>query len=569
MGGVINKLFFEYSTFQNIPAIMCSPKPKLLSMGLIALCITASSQASRPKGVRAELASFYDPAADFKCLDGSNLIPFIQVNDDYCDCEDGSDEPGTSACPNGKFFCENAGHKALVIPSSRVGDTVCDCCDGSDESDSNKVTCENTCDEAGRAAREAAVAANRVAIEGFKKRKSMVNEAKVLLDEQLVKVQELEAKKAGLEASKENKQKYKEETEAPEKEALDYYRRIEEEEKKKQEEVEAAAAAADAVEYFSILDTDLDGVVTMSELQARPGLDTNKDGEVSEEEAKFFLGDQETFDIESFVESKFALIKPYLELEQAAPAPTEDAEEVELTPPVEEYHAPDHPMMTPPPTDFDPDAPDHPMMTPSPEDVESDYTEETDEDENEDMDYDINDHEDEDDEETAKADDIKEDKPKYDDKTQVLINNAEAARRAFNDVEKEIKDAEKEIEQLKASLEKDYGEDKVFAVLSGQCFEYTDNEYTYKMCPFDHCTQGGTRLGNWGEWTGPEGDPYASMKFTGGQTCWNGPARSTIVHLHCGVDNDVTSVSEPNKCEYEMHFSTPAACKLPAGHDEL
>merc|ERR1712106_276109 len=514
---------------------------KLLSVST--LMVSPSVLASRPKGVRAELASFYDPAADFKCLDGSNLIPFIQVNDDYCDCEDGSDEPGTSACPNGKFFCENAGHKALVIPSSRVGDTVCDCCDGSDESDSNKVTCENTCDEAGRAAREAAVAANRVAIEGFKKRKSMVNEAKVLLDEQLVKVQELEAKKAGLEASKENKQKYKEETEAPEKEALDYYRRIEEEEKKKQEEEEAASAAAEAAKYFSILDTDLDGVVTMTELQARPGLDTNKNGDVSEEEAKFFLGDKETFDFESFKDSGFALIKPYLELEQAAPAPTEDAEEVELTPPVEEYHAPDHPMMTPPPTDFDPDAPDHPMMTPS--------------------------HEDEDDEETAKSDDIKEDKPKYDDKTQVLINNAEAARRAFNDVEKEIKDAEKEIEQLKSSLEKDYGEDKVFAVLSGQCFEYTDNEYTYKMCPFDHCTQGGTRLGNWREWTGPEGDPYASMKFTGGQTCWNGPARSTIVHLHCGVDNDVTSVSEPNKCEYEMHFSTPAACKLPAGHDEL
>jgi len=530
--------------------------------------VSPSVLASRPKGVRVEIASFYNPATDFKCLDGSNLIPFIQVNDDYCDCADGSDEPGTSACPNGKFFCENAGHKALVIPSSRVGDTVCDCCDGSDEWDS-RATCENTCDEEGRAAREAFEAATRVALEGFKIRQSMASEARVILDEKHIQVQGHEQKKADLESIKDVKQKLKDDAEAPEQAALDYYKRIEEEEKKKQEEEEAASAAAEAAKYFSILDTDLDGVVTMTELQARPGLDTNKDGEVSEEEAKFFLGDQETFDIESFVESKFALIKPYLELEQAAPAPTEDAEEVELTPPVEEYHAPDHPMMTPPPTDFDPDAPDHPMMTPSPEDVESDYTEETDEDENEDMDYDINDHEDEDDEETAKADDIKEDKPKYDDKTQVLINNAEAARRAFNDVEKEIKDAEKEIEQLKASLEKDYGEDKVFAVLSGQCFEYTDNEYTYKMCPFDHCTQGGTRLGNWGEWTGPEGDPYASMKFTGGQTCWNGPARSTIVHLHCGVDNDVTSVSEPNKCEYEMHFSTPAACKLPVGHDEL
>ena len=37
------------------------------------------------------------------------------------------------------------------------------------------------------------------------------------------------------------------------------------------------------------------------------------------------------------------------------------------------------------------------------------------------------------------------------------------------------------------------------------------------------------------------------MKFTGGQTCWNGPARSTQVHLHCGGDNQLTAVSEPNR----------------------
>merc|ERR1719466_717012 len=104
----------------------------------------------------------------------------------------------------------------------------------------------------------------------------------------MVKVQELEAKKAQLVTSKDEKLKLKDEAEAPEKEALDYYKRIEEEEKKRQEEEEAATAAAEAAEYFSILDTDMDGVVTMAELQARPGLDTNKDGEVSEDEAKFF-----------------------------------------------------------------------------------------------------------------------------------------------------------------------------------------------------------------------------------------------------------------------------------------
>merc|ERR1719470_389879 len=313
----------------------------------------------------------------------------------------------------------------------------------------------------GRAAREAFEEATRVALEGFKIRQSMANEAQVMLNEKMAQVQDQEKKKVELEALKEEKQKFKEEAEAPEKEALDYYKRIEEEEKKRQEEEEAASVAAEATEYFSLLDTDNDGTITMAELQARPGLDTNKDGEVSEDEAKFFLGDKETFDMETFKDTGFALLKPYLELQQVAPAPTDDAEAVELTPPVEEYHAPDHPMMTPPPTDFDSAVPDHPMMTPSPDTYEiDDYTEEN---VDEDEDYDINDH----------------------------------------------------------------GDDRVFAVLSGQCFSHTDNEYTYKMCPFDHCSQRGkhggseTRLGGWGEWTGPEGDKYASMKFTGGQGCWN------------------------------------------------
>merc|ERR1712013_644085 len=40
----------------------------------------------------------------FECLESKELIVFSMVNDDYCDCKDGSDEPSTSACP-GTFFC--------------------------------------------------------------------------------------------------------------------------------------------------------------------------------------------------------------------------------------------------------------------------------------------------------------------------------------------------------------------------------------------------------------------------------------------------------------------------------
>uniref|UniRef100_A0A2M3ZL09 Putative glucosidase ii beta subunit-like protein n=1 Tax=Anopheles braziliensis TaxID=58242 RepID=A0A2M3ZL09_9DIPT len=78
--------------------------------------------------------------APFRCLQTGRELSWDRVNDDYCDCpEDGSDEPSTSACTNGRFYCRfQKRHRTgrgrdRSIPSGWVNDGVCDCCDGSDE----------------------------------------------------------------------------------------------------------------------------------------------------------------------------------------------------------------------------------------------------------------------------------------------------------------------------------------------------------------------------------------------------------------------------------------------------
>ncbi|XP_016844650.1 uncharacterized protein LOC100118043 [Nasonia vitripennis] len=78
---------------------------------------------------------FPNSKGKFVCFSTKEELDYIKVNDDYCDCPlDGSDEPGTSACNNGVFYCEKVSKKSAVkIPSYKVNDGVCDCCDGSDE----------------------------------------------------------------------------------------------------------------------------------------------------------------------------------------------------------------------------------------------------------------------------------------------------------------------------------------------------------------------------------------------------------------------------------------------------
>lgn len=113
---------------------------------LCSLLQIAGAQGTQEKGqIRGVEPSKLEAYRYWKgCLDGSNTKAVL--NDDFCDCVDGSDEPSTTACYNGTFYCQNEGHVPSFIKSMQVDDGFCDpaCCDGTDE---KSGFCPNICKE--------------------------------------------------------------------------------------------------------------------------------------------------------------------------------------------------------------------------------------------------------------------------------------------------------------------------------------------------------------------------------------------------------------------------------------
>jgi protein kinase C substrate 80K-H len=126
----------------------------------------------------------------------------------------------------------------------------------------------------------------------------------------------------------------------------------------------------------------------------------------------------------------------------------------------------------------------------------------------------------------------------------------------YEESDRKYRDVESELSDVQRKISTDTGLNGEFASMIGVCFEFEDREYIYKLCPFDRTVQkskannGETSIGNWKSWGDAEDkSKYNVMKFENGQGCWNGPQRSTKVLVTCGLENKVTSVSEPNRCE--------------------
>jgi len=383
------------------------------------------------RGVHPSDAPHYS-GTTFACKDGSQTaLPMSKVNDDYCDCVDSSDEPGTSACPSGSFFCHNLGHLSKVIFASTVNDGICDCCDGSDEY-AGKVKCENNCFALGEETREE----KRKEIEAFKRgmaiRNQYVQKAKSTREE---KEKEVEQLKASL---------------VPKQEILEQL----------QAQVGALEAKANAAKEL------------LAKYKPADSKEQHEGEEAAEEE------EEEEADQEEAEQEEEA------EEEEEVPEETKDqASEVELL---------------------------------------------------------------------ERTEDVRE-----------ILEQAEKDVADLGELQKKINDAQHEVNEIKLDisthedyLKVDIGDD-AFQGIRDQTFELHTHQYTYKFTPFKEVKQHSTRLGIWGKWI-DEG--HTQMEYSGGERCWNGPDRKTIVNLSCGDTNEVLSVQEPNKCEYLMEFVTPAAC---------
>ncbi|WVW81324.1 hypothetical protein I302_103315 [Kwoniella bestiolae CBS 10118] len=514
--------------------------------------LAAENKPVTPSSIRGLNPALYDkyepnPAGTFQCLDGSKIIKYSAINDDYCDCPDGSDEPGTSACHNGVFWCKNQGHIPGQVLSSRVNDGICDpeCCDGSDEWATG--ACPDKCAEIGKKFREEEEAIRKTRKTGSKVRGTYIKWA--------------QGEKTRLESELESKKK---------------------EVKDKEQEVEKARVALEKTESKSKEDLEkkklsplyqslLTHRLTLTRLRSKSQrlqseLDTLHS--LLDELSKGYNPNYQDMAVK-------AAVVGYEELTgKAAASPSEE----------------EKPQVDQPPQEQEEEIKDWELDELERKDLEGLLWQAGPEDEGDD-----------DDEEEGgllwKIDEYIPDSlydswegvrdtaiewmirlgligKKKASKTSIAEGpHVAAAREKHRNLSNELNKLNNAITNTENTLEKmdkEYGPQAEWKKLDGVCVDKVSGDYTYELCFFGKATQksnkdGATNhMGTFSGWNtaAEQGsfDYYTKQLYKNGARCWNGPLRSVAVDLSCGTQNALLSISEPEKCEYRYKVTTPALC---------
>ncbi|XP_034413114.1 glucosidase 2 subunit beta-like [Cyclopterus lumpus] len=243
------------------------------------------------RGVAPSYKRFYRQRKSFLCIHGSKIIPFEQVNDDYCDCDDGSDEPGTSACPRGRFYCTNLGFRPHYIPSSRVNDGICDCCDASDEYNSH-AHCQNTCWNLGQRERAYVAGQMRTLDEGLQLKQQLIEEGLLLWRENQAQLRELQQVAEDLQIKLEEHRRKKHKADRLKEQTLKGLQAGDSSLFKRQNST--------VISTFQLLDSNNDGSITVDEVQAKVALVHDEERVLSEDEAVALLGGGDQMDLTKF-----------------------------------------------------------------------------------------------------------------------------------------------------------------------------------------------------------------------------------------------------------------------------
>ncbi|XP_057523684.1 glucosidase 2 subunit beta-like isoform X2 [Amaranthus tricolor] len=545
----------------------------ILFLTIVAPSIVRSSSIL---GISPQDEKYYSTASEIiKCKDGSKKINRSQLNDDFCDCPDGSDEPGTSACPNARFYCRNLGHMPLILFSSRVNDGICDCCDGSDEYD-GQVKCQNTCWEAGKAARDKLKKKIATYQEGVALRRKEVEQAKVAFakdedelsklksDEKVLKslVQQLKDRKEQIEKAEEKERLEKEKEENLKKELEKDSSR----EKAQDEEKADNGKEYDDITHDDVID-NLDDYLK-KENSEEPAKENDEElTAVSEsgsdhEEKHKSTGSDNPEGLSKEELGRLVASRWTGEKTDSKPEVSDDVKDIDHTGEISKDGNEEDSDGYASEFDGDDEYDKNDSNNLNYDDNDDDHS---------DDEYTPEDHEDssssrpDSDDESVKLDTTTSSNPSWLGKIQrtmksilhavnlfqtpLNITDAAQVRKEYGDSNAKLSNIQSRISSLSVKLKQDFGPQKEFYLLYDRCFETKQNKYTYKVCPYKKATQEEghmtTRLGLWEKFE----DKYKTMLFANGDKCWNGPDRSLKVKLRCGLKNEVTDVDEPSRCD--------------------